>query len=181
MEQPSQTSPGYEFPTSCSGSLPAVAVIDSPFHSKTLLGSGSRGLGLQAFLVAHGSRDRLTDEVETEAQGTGHSPLPSLTPNLQGTADGPVLAGQLLPQPKSSTCDPSSTMTQEPHAAAPLPKAPEKGLQAQEAPQRLPKDEEEEEEMRKAALSFPGPPGKSHLPGSPSPDHSTSPLEPARS
>ncbi|XDB64271.1 hypothetical protein AB1E18_017585 [Capra hircus] len=71
--------------------------------------------------------------------------------------------------------------TQEPHSAAPLPKAPEKGLQAQEAPQRLPKDEEEEEEMRKAALSFPGPPGKSHLPGSPSPDHSTSPLEPARS
>lgn len=69
MEQQSQTAPGYEFPTSCSGSLPAVAVIDSPFHRMTLLGSGSRGLGLQAFLVAHGSRDRLTDEVEAEAQG----------------------------------------------------------------------------------------------------------------
>lgn len=46
---------------------------------------------------------------------------------------------------------------------------------------RLPKDEEEEEEMRKAALSFPGPTRKSHLPGSPSQDHTTSPLEPTRS
>lgn len=46
---------------------------------------------------------------------------------------------------------------------------------------RLPKDEEKEEEMRKAALSFPGPTRKSHLPGSTSQDHSKSPLEPTRS
>lgn len=26
--------------------------------------------------------------------GTGHLPLPSLTPNLQGSVDGPVLAGE---------------------------------------------------------------------------------------
>lgn len=70
-----------------------------------------------------------------------------------------------------------------PHPTPPAPPTPDTldGPETGTFSKRLPKDEEEEEEMRKAALSFPGPPGKSHLPGSPSPDHSTSPLEPARS
>ncbi|XP_020736238.2 uncharacterized protein [Odocoileus virginianus] len=60
---------------------------------------------------------------------------------------------------------------------APIPGTP----QASRPGLRLPKDEEKEEEMRKAALSFPGPTRKSHLPGSTSQDHSKSPLEPTRS
>lgn len=67
MEQLSQTPLGYEFPTSYPGSLPAVAMIHSPFYTMTPE-EAARGLGLQVFLLAHGSCDRLPDEVGTEVK-----------------------------------------------------------------------------------------------------------------